>query len=103
MHVCKGKFQIGIRLKEVLEQRRQKCGLKNPVPGILLGTSDDDAEERYMLGFYERDELPIHDPVTLVQFGDIDLLIPQSEVLDELEGKVLEIIDGRLAIIIEPK
>lgn len=99
MHVCDAKFRIGEKLRMVLKQRSQRCGLSDPVPGILLGTSDDDEQERYMLGFYERDELPVDDPVTLVQTEGIDLLIPQARVLELLAGNTLEIIDGRLTVI----
>lgn len=99
MKTCQGNFSVGKHLRKVIEERSRESGLDSPIPGILIGTSEDDPIERYMLGFYDRQQLPVNDPVALVQVDGLEVLIIQERVLRALDGKTIDIIGNEIAIL----
>ncbi|MDJ0951256.1 MAG: hypothetical protein QNJ94_20280 [Alphaproteobacteria bacterium] len=52
-----------------------------------------------MIGFYERDELPLNEPVRIIEAGGVEFLIIQDHICDELEGGTLDFVDGRLTLL----
>lgn len=91
-------LEIGKDLRDRLQYRMQQSDLKEPVPSISWGKWDDEKEERFMIGFYERSRLPVWDPVRLIEADGIEFLIIQDWICDELEGKKLDIVDGELSV-----
>lgn len=75
-------------------------GLREPVPGLLWGTSSDRADASLYLGFYEKSELPSEDPVFLINTVDgTEVLVAQEELLRMLDGHKVVLIDKQLTII----
>jgi hypothetical protein len=73
-------------------------GLQSPLPAILWGRADNEEADSFQIGFYEREELPTSDPVRLVEADGVDFLVIQDWICDELEGKVIDVIDGKLTV-----
>ena len=88
-------------LKRKLRERAARSGLTDPLPGILWGKWDDEVEEGYSIGFYERGEIPSDDPIRIVEADGIEFLITQDWICNELDGKVLDLdmVSGELIVI----
>lgn len=91
-------LKVGTSLKEMLDQRQLACGLQNPIPAILWGREDSQKEESLVIGFYERDELPEQDPIRIIEADGIEFLVIQDWICDALDGKSLDIVDGKLTV-----
>jgi hypothetical protein len=91
-------LKVSLRVKEMLELRGAASGLTDPLPAIIWGKWNDETDEDYSIGFYERERLPADDPIRIVTADGVDFLILQEWICDELKGKVLDMIDGRLAV-----
>lgn len=92
-------LRIGDRLRSVLEAKALSSGLVSPMPAILWGKWDDEGEEHYSIGFYDRDNLPISDPVRIVEAGGLQFLILQDWICEAVHGKELDVVDGKLTLV----
>ena len=92
-------LRIGAKLKKVLAEDLSSSELDDPLPGILWGQWDTETNEHYVIGMYERDELPVDDPVRIIEADGIEFLITQDWICDDLEGKCLDIVNGQLSVI----
>lgn len=91
-------LRVGDFLREKLTDRSLSSGLKNPIPEIIWGRWEDEEEDSYSIGFHERDELPTNDPIRIIEADGIDFLIIQDRICKELEGKTLDIVNGKLSL-----
>lgn len=94
-----GHFSIGAKLQATIAARLRNCGLTDPIPAILLASTDDDPTERLALAFYDRVNLPRDKQVTLVRAQDWEFLIIQTELLNRLADKMVDIVDKQLVIL----
>lgn len=92
-------LKISDSLKEKLAMRSKGSGLRCPIPSLSTGRWDDDDIDRVMIGFYERDRLPCNDPIRLVEADGIEFVVIQDWLCDELEGKILDVVNGELTLI----
>ena len=92
-------LRIGARLRTILEERALASGLAKPLPGILWGKWDDEKDEYYSIGFYEGGDLPVNDPIRIIEADGIEFLITQDWICEDLEGKLLDLIQGKLAVL----
>jgi hypothetical protein len=91
-------LRIGPALKEALRKKCAESGLSSPLPGIIWGRWGDENIDTYSIGIYERSNVPCDDPVRIVDANGVEILIIQDWVCDDLEGKVLHLIDGKLIV-----
>ena len=91
-------LRIGDTLRQVLFQRSSASRLEEPVPGILWGKWDGEQHECYSIGFYERKDLPIDDPIRIVEADGIEFVITQDWICDGLSGRTLDITAGVLTV-----
>lgn len=89
---------IGKQLRKKLAELAASSGLSNPIPGLTWGKWDDEDEESYFIGFYEKKELPTKDPIRIIEADGIELLIIQDWICEELEGKTLDIVNRKLTL-----
>lgn len=95
-------IKIGDRFRRALEEGSSASGLTDPLPGLLWGKWDDETQEYYSIGFFERSEIPTEDPIRIVEADGIEFLITQDWICEDLEGKGLDIVDGQLSVIEQP-
>ena len=95
--------QIGDRLRTIIAHHARASDLKQPVPSLVLGRSENEPEERLGLGFYERCDIPQGEPIRLVEADGIEFLIIQDWLCDELDGKLVDFLDGKLVVLPQEK
>jgi len=98
MMLRKVKCRLGPILRGVISQRALSSGLRDPVAGIGWSRWSDESTDSFDLGFYERSELPIVDPVVLADVDGCEILFVQSWIVDQLEGGEIEIRDGKIEL-----
>lgn len=89
--------RIGPALKWALLQR-SGGDLSDPIPGVTWGKAEGDSTERLLLVFHKRDELP-NQPGIIVQADGVEFLVEQDWLCEMLEGKVLDIVRGKLTLV----
>ncbi len=77
----------------------QGKGLKNPLPGLLWGCDSDDRRERLYLGMYEKSKFTDEVPFIFINADGQEFLIFQEWLCEMLDGKELEIVEGRLSVL----
>ena len=85
------------RFKEYLTEQKKRSSLGNPIPAIMFWSSDGQ-EEELALAFYDNDNLPSTDLFLSFESDGIEYLVPQPQIRDTLDGRVLDIEDGRIFI-----
>ena len=86
-------------LKEKLLSELRESDLENPISGIDWGRWNSEKNNHYIVGgLYERDKLPIDDPIRIIEADGIEFVIIQDWLCQELEGKYLSIKNGKIDV-----
>ena len=91
-------IQMSSNLKETVTRECDESGLNSPLPSILWGNDGGNSEEYFMLGLYERNLVPSDEPIRIIEIEGMEFLIIQDWICDELEGKILDIENGKLIV-----
>ena len=83
--------QLSPAFKDRIKEHVGSSDLSIPVPSISWGKWEDETDEHFFLGYYERSQLPEQDPIRFVEIDDIEFIIIQDWICDKLEGKRLDI------------
>ena len=92
------KIRVAKELCEKIRFRASASGLRDPVAAIIEGQWDNDIRMRLHLAFYERDQIPIDEPLEIVDADGMELLIIQKEILAKLANGRLELDGDRIVI-----
>lgn len=98
MKYSRAPFELSETARLHLTSGMSRSGLQDPVIGLLreMGAS------HMMVGYYEKAELPINEPVYLLrEQGGLDILIIQESLLKDLVGHRIDVRDGIL-VAVEP-
>lgn len=91
--------KISDAMKDIIADRQAKSGLTDPVPNISFGRWRDELEEYYALAMYERSRIPINEDIRYIDIDGIEFLIIQDWLCKELDGKLIDVVNGRLTIL----
>ena len=91
------RLRFSKRFKEYLTKQKKRNSLGNPIPAIMFWSSDGD-EEELELAFYDKDNLPSMDSFRRFESDGIEYLVPQPQIHDDLDGRVLDIKDGKIFV-----
>jgi len=92
-------FKLSRKLKEKLLQELAETDLKNPISGIDWGRWNSEKNDHYIVGgLYERDKLPMDDPIRIIEADGMEFVIIQDWLCQELDGKYLSIKNGQLIV-----
>ena len=91
------RLRFSERFKEHLNKLKASSSLGSPIPAIMFGSSDG-REEELKLAFYDKDDLPSLDMFHVFEIDGIEYLVPQSQIHDDLDGRVLDIKDGKIFV-----
>ncbi len=86
-------------MRSVIADRLKKSNLQEPVPSILLSYVDNEEDESPFLGIYEREQIPTNDPIRYVDIDGIEFLLIQDWLCEDLDGKIIDVVNGRLTIL----
>lgn len=90
--------QISDDIKNIIIDRQSKSGLSDPVPSIIWGRCWNVDEDNYFLSLNERDPMPASDTIRVVEIDGIEFLITQDWLCEDLEGKLIDVINGQLTV-----
>jgi len=90
---------VGKAARNMLSKWIEQSGLRNPIAGLIWGRCEElDEVNSYSFGLYERGELPVDDPIRIIEADGIELVVVQGWVCDELEGKTLDVVNGKVVL-----
>lgn len=90
-------FNLGFsdRLKQHIVDLGKESHIKRPIPAIVLASFEGRKEE-IVLALYDKDKVPAIDIFKVFESEGIEFLIPQTQIHEFLNGRVLDIGDGKL-------
>jgi hypothetical protein len=88
---------FGAAFRNRLAVERKSTGIRNMIPGFLLGRTNDEETEHLFYGFYEPEKAEEDGFFKLFEAEGIRFFIPQPQIRDLLAGKHLDLDEnGRL-------
>ena len=81
--------------ERAVARRLEESSLSNPVIGIIWGRWDDELEDHWLIGMYNKPDLRVG---WLVTAGDVEFYTYQEFLLEKLDGKVIDYRDNRLLV-----
>ena len=89
-------------LQKKLNERVGGLNMSDPVFDLGVWYEDDNPAPYWATSYRERTDIPVWDPVVIVDANGFELLIIQGEpICDLLEGKELTLVNSRLAVLDE--
>nr|BAJ06853.1 hypothetical protein [uncultured bacterium] len=88
-------LELSPRVKEWLDGFIENSDLDDPIPGIIYGRWDDEAESHWTIGLYERADLPKID-MWLCNGDGWEFLFEDCDNIEVIENKTASFVEGRL-------
>ena len=83
------------RAEEYIKHFKRKSGLDDPIVGIGWGRWNHETEDHWMLGLYERSTVGSDWPGWHAIAPEFDFVVINPALLNRLEGRVLDIAEGK--------
>lgn len=91
--------KISDLVRSTIYDRKENSGLNDPVPHLCLGHWNDEKEESYALGMYERHLIPDDNEGKFIIMDGIEFYIIQERLCVELNNKKIDVVNGYLAVL----
>lgn len=83
------------KFKEHISEQKKASQIEKPIPAIMLASLDG-RKETLVLVFYDEENLPSMDEFCKFHCDGIEFLVPQLQIHDDLNGRILDISDGKI-------